>query len=171
MSWHAENKGSCWHCRTDFEFLGFPQLTAERPRPVPKAVLVADSATCFYHATNQAEAACETCGRFVCAVCTIDFGGRRVCPPCITSIKDEDAQQVTRRTLYDGIALGLAVLPILAWPVTLITAPAALGCVIFGWRKPRSIIAERRTKLVMAGMLALIQIAAWVFVLGSMWLK
>lgn len=171
ISWHAENRGACWHCRTDFDFVGFPQLTAARARPMAKAVLLADSATCFYHSTNQADAACENCGRFVCSVCAIDFGGRRVCPPCIAAIKTDDVQHVTRRTLYDGIALGLAALPLLVWPVTIVTAPAALGCVIFGWRKPQSLVAPGRVKLVAAALLALIQMSAWGFVIGSAWLK
>lgn len=169
ISWHAANRGSCWHCRNDFAFVGFPQLNAQRRRPVPKAVLVAESATCFYHATNEAEAICEACGRFVCVVCAVDFGGRRVCPPCITITKAEDAQQVTRRTLFDGIALGLAVLPILFWPLTILTAPAALGCVIYGWRKPRSLVGGRPTKFIVAGLLALLQVTGWVFIVGRAW--
>ena len=55
ISWHDANRGCCWSCRTDYEFLGFPALTLTRPRLVPAAVLEAEHATCFFHHSNQAE--------------------------------------------------------------------------------------------------------------------
>jgi hypothetical protein len=151
--------------------LSFPALTAARPRVVPAAVLEAEHATCFYHQTNQAETVCEGCGRLVCAICGIDFGGRRVCPPCIAEVKVDDAQAVSRRILFDGIALAVALLPMLMWPVTLVTAPLALGFVIVGWRKPRSLVAGNRIKLVSAGLLALIQISGWTILFTYKWFK
>lgn len=171
ISWHSTERGRCWRCKEDFEFRGFPALTAARQRVVPQAVLVAEHATCFYHGQNQAEAVCESCGRFVCAVCAVDFGGRRVCPPCIAAVKTSDAQAVSQRTLFDGIALALAGLPILFWPLTVLTAPVALGVAIIGWRKPRSLVGGGRTKLVLAGLLALIQIGIWCVVLFALWTR
>jgi hypothetical protein len=169
ISWHDADKGSCWSCRTDFSFVSFPAIAAKRPRLVAKAVLDSEHATCFYHNTNQAEAVCEACGRFACAICAVDFGGRRVCPPCIASANETDARTIDRRVLYDGIALGAAVLPILMWPLTLVTSPVALGFVVAGWRKPRSLVSGGgRTKLISAGLLALLQIGAWSFMLLSL---
>lgn len=171
LSWHDADKGRCWSCRTDFDFTGFPALTAARRRVVPKAVLESEHATCFYHEMNQAEVVCEACGRFVCAICGVDFGGRSVCPPCIAAVKVNDAQQVSQRTLYEGIALAVALLPLLIWPLTMITAPIALGVVVVGWRKPRSLVQGGRVKLVCAGVLAVIEISIWAFVVFFRWLK
>lgn len=171
ISWHDAERGSCWSCKKDFEFESFAALTIDRPKAVPQAVLVAEHATCFYHGENQAETVCEGCGRFVCAVCAVDFGGRRICPPCIAAARETDARAVSQRTLFDGIALALAVLPILFWPLTLATAPAALGVAVIGWRKPRSLVAPRRTKLVVAGVLALAQVVGWILVFVSLWTK
>lgn len=171
ISWHSAERGACWRCRTEFEFLEFPALTATRPRVAPKAVLEAEHATCFYHASNQAELVCEGCGRFVCAVCSIVFGGRKICPPCIAAVKADDAVAVSQRTLYEGIALALAVLPLLFSPVTLITAPIALGFVVVGWRKPRSLVGGSRVKLIIAGLLAAIEITIWIFLLTAWWTK
>lgn len=165
ISWHDANLGRCWHCRKDFSFREFPARTAARRPVVARAVLESEEAACFYHSSNQAETVCESCGRFVCAVCGVDFGGRRICPPCIATVKETDAQAVTQRTLYDGIALALALLPILIWPITLVTAPVALGFVITGWRKPRSLVNSGRIKFICAGVLAVIQIAAWSYLL------
>jgi hypothetical protein len=171
ISWHDHGKGNCWNCRTDFSFVGFPALTAKRRRLIPKAVLESEHATCFYHHTNQAEAVCECCGRFVCVVCTVDFGGRRVCPPCIAKVKIDDAQTIQARTLFDGIALALAVLPILFWPVTLVTAPLAIGFVVVGWRKPRSLVGGSRSKLIIAGFIALMQLVGWSTLFFVQWTK
>jgi hypothetical protein len=171
VSWHDPRFGQCRACRVDFEFIGFPALTAARTRVVPKAVLVAEHATCFYHAENQAEAVCESCGRFLCAVCSIEFTGRLLCPGCIATAKSTDMQVINRRTLHDGIAFAFAVLPILFWPLTAITAPTALVYVVVGWRKPGSLVRRGRLKFIVAGLFALAQIVAWVFILLSLWLR
>jgi hypothetical protein len=171
LSWRDAQFGQCRACGVDFEFIGFPALTAARARVVPKAVLVAEHATCFYHAENQAEAVCESCGRFLCSVCSVEFTGRLLCPGCIAAVKSTDVQAIDRRTLYDGIAFALAFFPLLFWPLTLVTAPTALGFVIFGWRKPRSLVHRGRAKFIVAGLFALAQITGWVFLLLSLWLR
>lgn len=172
LSWTSDTAGTCWHCKTPFEFLMFPAARAQRRRIVPRAVLVSDQATCFHHAENQADASCEVCGKFLCTVCSLDFGGRTVCPTCLATAKDNDAQAISRRTLWGGIAMGLAVLPLLLWPLTALTAPTALVIVIIGWRKPASVTAKGRGRgrLIFAGVLALIQITVWVVVLARLWL-
>ena len=100
----------------------------------------------------------------LCAVCTISFTGRKICPACIAAAKTSDAAPaVQQRVLYDAIALSLAVLPLLLWPFTLVTAPVALGYVIVGWKKPGSLVrGNSRTRLVIAGVFALLEIAGWV---------
>ncbi len=171
LSWHDERGGRCWSCRTPFEFIGFPALRARRPGAVPKAVLVAEHATCFHHPENQAEVVCEGCGRFLCSVCAIHFGRRLVCPACIKAATTTDADAVGSRLLFDGIALALAVLPLLMWPTTVVTAPVALGAAVVGWRKPRSLVEPGRSRLVVAGLIALAEIAGWVTLLVVIWLK
>lgn len=171
ISWHDEQRGSCWGCKTDFEFVQFPALSAKRPKVVPQAVLVAEHATCFFHAENQAETVCEGCGRLVCAVCAVDFGGRRVCPPCIAATNSDDVGAMSQRVLFDGIALGLAVIPLLFWPVTAVTGPLALVMVIYGWRKPRSVVGSGRSRMVLAGVIALAQVVGWGFLLAAIWTR
>lgn len=168
LSWHGTDRGSCWHCKTDFEFVAFPALTATRPKVVPQAVLVAEHATCFYHAENQAEAVCEGCGRFVCVVCAVDFNGQRVCPSCIAASRATDERAVSQRTLFGGIVLVLATLPVLLWPVTCVTAPLALGLAIYGWNKPGSLLGGGRVKLVIGSLFATAQICGWGFMLVNL---
>ena len=172
-AWRDGTAGTCRRCLTEFDFVPFPALTAVRTRIAPQAAAVAEDSVCFFHAENRAETVCEDCGRLLCAVCTINFSGRKVCPACIAATKMSGAAPVVKeRMLYDGLAISLALLPILAWPVTLVTAPVALGYVIYGWNKPSSLVRGRsRTRLVAAGVLAIGEIGAWVTVGVFLWLK
>jgi hypothetical protein len=66
-----------------------------------------------------------------------------------------------RRTLYDTMALALALLPMLfIWP-TLVTAPLTLFTVIRYWKAPSSIVQRTKLRFVLAGLLATAQMVAW----------
>ena len=171
LAWHDANGGACRICRVPFDFVGFPALTYERPEAVPKAVIVAEHATCFHHPENQAESVCEGCGRFLCSVCAIKFGGRILCPSCIKAGTKSDPGLIRSRALYPGIAMAAAVGPLLIWPFTLIAAPAALCIVFSGWNKPQSLVRPGRTKLVIAAIVALAEIVVWVVFFTFLWLK
>ena len=166
-SWRDANSGSCRRCETEFEFIPFPALTASRTKIAPQTAELAADSVCFFYAENRAEVICEGCGRLLCPVCVISFTGQKLCPACISAAKKSDAVTVVReRILFESIALGLAVLPLLMWPVTLITAPAALGFVFYGWKKPASLVRGRsRTRFVVAALFALVQIGGWVALL------
>ncbi len=163
-SWHDASSGSCRRCETEFEFFPFPALSATRSISTPQAAELAADSVCFFHVENRAEAICEGCGRLLCPVCTVKFTGQKLCPSCIAGTKSSDTSHTVRdRTLFDGIALALALLPLLMWPFTLITAPVALGFVIFGWKKPCSLVRGRsRVRLVLAAVIAVLEIGAWV---------
>src|SRR5579885_2411947 len=159
-----EEEGRCSHCRENFVFVAFPAFAAEAAVVAPKDALPED-AVCFFHAENRAEAICEACGRFLCGVCAIDFTGRRLCPSCVAASKNTDPKLPDSRVLYDGIALSAAVFSLLIWPVTLVTAPVALGFVVAGWRRPGSLVRGNRVRLVAAGLIALAEIAGWIILL------
>jgi len=168
-AWQSETIGACNHCLTGFEFFAFPALTARPVAAVPGVAVPAEDAVCFFHAENKAEVVCESCGRFLCAVCAIDFAGQKLCPSCIATKKARPLQEDKSRVLYGGIALVLAALPVLIFPLwvfTIVTAPVALGYVIYGWRRPRSLVARSRVRLVIAGVLAVLQIVGWFLLLG-----
>ncbi|MBL9189330.1 MAG: hypothetical protein JNK23_17740 [Opitutaceae bacterium] len=162
--WHSATAGRCGPCLAEFEFVPFPALAAAGAAAAPQAVLAAEESVCFFHAENRAEAVCADCGRLVCAVCAIDFGGRRVCPRCVAGARESAAPTAVRqRATFDGAALSVALLPLLLWPFTFVTAPFALGLAIYGWNKPGSIVrGPRRWRLVLAGVIALAQIGGWI---------
>jgi len=171
LTWHDEARGSCLVCRTDLEVAAFPALTRERAVAKPHAVVVSDDATCFFHAQNQADKVCDGCGRFVCVVCAIPFTGGTFCPTCVSARRTKDIG-IPNRLLLSSIALCLAVLPILVWPTTVITAPLALGLVVYGWRKPGSLVHGRGyVKFVLAALISLAQIGGWLFLLVSVLMK
>jgi hypothetical protein len=66
-----------------------------------------------------------------------------------------------QRTLYDGVALSLAIYPLLIFYFTLVTAPVALFVAIRYWNAPRSIVHRSKIRCVAAIILASMQIAGW----------
>ncbi len=171
IDWIDAEHCRCLRCREDFDFISFPALSAKSEVVRPQAITFAEDSSCFFHAENQAEKLCDDCGRFLCHVCAVPMSGRTLCPTCIASAKKNDVQLVTSRVVPGGAALLLAVLPILMWPITCITAPAALYLAITGWKKPQSLVKPRRWKLLVAGLIASLQIIGWCVVVGGLFLN
>ncbi len=120
-------------------------------------------ASCFFHPTKTAAAACSRCGRFVCPLCRTEHHGEDWCPECLTSgaRKKKIAALENHRTLYDSIALGLATWPAATVWLSLLGAPAALFVAIRYWKAPSSIVRRTKIRHVAALLLAVLQIAAW----------
>lgn len=170
--WQGLDVARCPACEREFEQLRFPAL--EYARSVDQAVVVnLGEANCYFHAQNRAEAACDGCGRYLCAVCRIPFAGKHFCPSCLEARADRRKLPENHRVLYEHLALVVAILPLLFWPFTLLTAPAAIGLCIYGWRQPGSIIPGRwrRLRFIIAGLFATVQIGLWVFFLGRLLLR
>lgn len=168
-SWHRDGMPVCQRCSTVYEFIDFPALYRDTSATTAKSAgAMAEDATCYFHPVNRAEQVCESCGRYLCPVCSIDFGGKRLCPSCISGKQTKAPEGEQGRILWDGMALSLALLPVLIWPITVVTAPAALGVAIVGWRKPSSLVRGNRTRLVIAMIVASIEIALWLFLFGSL---
>lgn len=172
-SWIDGGSGHCFRCKTDFEVVMFPAVAAAPAAIAPQAAVLAADSVCFFHAENRAEAVCDGCGRLLCPVCAVPFAGQRLCPQCIAAGKKTEFPVLTRdRTLWDSIALSLAVVPLVIWPLTLVTAPVALGVVLHGWKKPGSLVrGAGRVRFVVAGVLACLEIAGWIGLAGMWWLQ
>ena len=155
---------SCPSCSSQLRVEVFPTLF-RGPAQVQAAqsVVTEGEAGCFYHPNKKAVLPCETCGRFLCALCDVELNGQHLCPACLASGRKKGtlADLDNRRVLYDSLALTLALLPILIWPFTLITAPAALFIAIRYWKAPGSVVHRTRVRLILAMVLALAQMAGW----------
>ena len=163
--------GHCGACATLLDFSLFPARL--RPKPVARAVRSMEGdATCFFHAQNQAAAICDGCGRYVCTVCVLPGDkGQQVCPPCLSSGRKKSVTKADEIVVYDSLAMTLALVPMLMWPFTVVTAPSVLIVAIYGWRKPRSLIRPGNSRLILAMVIAVLQITGWVGFAIAMWLK
>ena len=155
----------CPACNARAQIDVFPAaLRPPGPSSVGEAVMVDGEASCFYHPTKKAILPCESCGRFLCAICDVELNGQHLCPGCLESGKKKGKlkQLENKRTLYDNMALAVAGLPILlVWP-SLIGAPIAIYLSIRYWKAPTSVIPRTKWRFVLAIIIALLTIFGWV---------
>jgi hypothetical protein len=154
----------CPGCASPLQVEVFPALF--RPIQIGRggeAVVVDTQSSCFYHPQKKAAMHCEGCGRFLCALCDCELHGKHYCPQCLeTGKKKGKIKSIeNERTLYDSIALGLAIVPLLIFYVTFLTAPMAIYVAIRYWKAPRSIVHRTRVRLVLALIFASLQIIGW----------
>ena len=155
----------CPSCATELRVEIFPALFREEIVTPAERVLVAGDAGCFYHPEKKAAVVCEGCGRFLCALCDLDFNGQHLCPSCLEAgrQKGKIEKLQTTRTRHDRIALVLALLPVLIFYLTIFTAPAALFYALWHWKSPGSIAPNhRRLNLIFAILIASLEIAGWI---------
>lgn len=164
---HSFNDGEfapCAACNSALQIEIFPALfrRTEAGR-TGEAVMMEGEASCFYHPSKKAVLPCEGCGRFLCALCDCEHQGRHLCPSCLEAgrSKGKIKSLENKRLRYDNLALSLALLPILIFYFTLITAPMTLFIVFRHWKSPFGLTQRSRAKLVIAGLIALLQIAGW----------
>jgi hypothetical protein len=143
----------------------FPALYRARAVGSAGEALQAEGeAGCFFHPERRAVVACESCGRFLCALCQIRLGERNLCAGCIEAGKKKrrivnlDRERPCHDYTALVLAIGPAVLPPL-WFFTIITAPFCLFWVIRHWNTPRSIVRPSRWRFVLALVLAGLEIA------------
>jgi hypothetical protein len=128
-----------------------------------EAVIIEGESSCFYHPQKKAVLPCEGCGRFLCALCDCSLHGKHYCPTCLEAgkTKGKIKSLENQRTLYDQVALSLAILPLIFFYFTLVTAPMALFVAIRYWNAPRSILRRTRIRFIIAIVIALLEIAGW----------
>ena len=164
---------ACKGCGAELQVTVFPAL-AGGPVQVDygDSLQTVDQTSCFYHPGKSAVVACENCGRFLCSLCEIDMSGRRICPNCLELGRKQERieELVTQRTLYDQVALSLAVLPLLMFFVTMITAPMTIYYALRHWKSPTSILRRSKIRFILAMLIALIEVGGWAAVwLPKLW--
>jgi hypothetical protein len=160
--------GNCRICGSEISVLPFPACFT-----VPKRIIAQDlhrgeeENSCFHHESKKAVNACTFCGKFLCALCAAELGGDVLCPECLIAgeRKGTDLRLERERTLYDSIALTLAVAPAFTLSLTIFGAPAAIYVAIRYWRRPTSIVRKFRWRNWAALGLGLAQVAFWIFVI------
>ncbi len=157
----------CPLCQQELGVRVFPAINREFDLPATgKRVLVDDEASCFFHTTKRADVACESCGRFLCALCETPFAGKILCPECLERAESDGELEelIGLRYRHGSIALMIALVPLLFWPLTLITAPIAIGYAIKTWKAKGSLVSNSRFSHVSAIVIGLIELGIWAFV-------
>jgi hypothetical protein len=163
--WNREH-AFCVSCRAPIQALVFPAFFLKPGSATSGTpVLEAGEASCFYHPLKRAIVPCDQCGRFLCGLCQVEFLGQNWCPRCIqaSSEKGQLTHLDRSRTLYDNLALMLAIVPVVLVFTTVITAPITLYMVARYWRAPSSILPRTKIRFYIAALLATIEIGAWIW--------
>ena len=124
-------------------------------------VLEGGQSTCFFHSKLPATALCDVSGRLICDLCKTEWNGQTVSFEALQSLlaDDQSVKQERRCKKWDDIALSLVILPLLFWPIVLLTAPVALGICAVKWRAgPTSLLRRSRWRYVVAALLAILEI-------------
>jgi hypothetical protein len=131
-----------------------------------------EDAACFYHESKKAVHSCSQCGRFLCALCSARIGDDVLCPNCIVAGekggargKSVEARLERGRTLYDSLALIVAVLPAMTVSFSIIGGPVATYLAIRYWRRPTSIVRRYAWRKWVALGLGLAETGGWIWLI------
>ena len=172
---NAPGLSACPQCGALVRVDAFPALVNPPASTQEGEKLVTDTeAGCFFHPRKKAVVSCDGCGRFLCALCDVEIGGRHLCPLCLETGKKKKKMKnlETHRELYDNISLSLAVIPgitLIFWFLTIITAPMSIYIAIRHWNSPTSILPRTKVRFIIAIIFSLLQIGGWAL-LFTKWL-
>lgn len=153
----------CPSCGIELQTLVFPALV----RPITAAsseALAVEGAGCFYHPQKKAVVPCDSCGRFLCALCDVEFNNQHICPACLDSGKKKGkiTKLQNRRVRYDNVALALAIFPMLIFYFTILTAPLVIYMAIRYWNAPLGIVHRNgKVRYIIALIIASLQLVGW----------
>jgi hypothetical protein len=158
----------CPACQSPLEIEIFPSILVAPTAAYPEPVLVEGESSCFYHPAKKASVVCQSCGRFLCALCDLELNDRHICPVCLETgqkkAKFKDLEN--SRVLWDRMSVAAAVLPLIFIWTSIIGAPVALYLVIRYRKAPCSITGKSNVDFAVAAVLATLEIAVWLLVLG-----
>jgi len=153
----------CPSCHAPVKIDVFPAFYHSPRSGKEGETLIDDQASCFYHPQKKAVIPCDHCGRFLCALCDVELSDKHLCPACVETGKKKGriVNLDRHRVLYDGVALRLALFPMITIWFTLITAPMAIYLAIRHWKSPTSLVRRTKIRFIFAMALAGLQILAW----------
>ncbi|MBI2685158.1 MAG: hypothetical protein HYX27_02500 [Acidobacteria bacterium] len=161
-NWNQEFPLPCPMCSREVWVTVFPVALHPPKAGLPEQVVTGQEASCYNHVNNRAVAACDDCGRFLCALCDVDAVGGHVCPACF---ERRESPALHERVNYDSIALALVTLPMLLCWLPVFTTPAALFFAFKFWNAPALVMPRSKWRLWLTLLIAILQIAVviWFF--------
>lgn len=163
---NGDGTDRCFYCGKRVSVHIFPILSRPAPQKPPQdSTIVGSESSCFYHPTKKASVVCDDCGRFLCGLCDVNLHGKHLCTSCLDKASDSGEKTVAgkRYVHYDSFALVFALIGILFWFASFITAGISLYYVIRYWRTPLSFLPRRRWRFVLAGTVSLGTLGLWSF--------
>lgn len=153
----------CPSCHARIKIHLFPAFSRGVEPGKTGEALINDQASCFYHPHKKAVIPCDHCGRFLCGLCDVELSGKHLCPACLATGKKKGKiiNLDRHRILYDGIALRLAVFPMITVWFTIVTAPMAIYLAIRHWKSPGSLVRRSKIQFILAMVISGLQICAW----------
>jgi len=136
---------TCGHCRGGLELEVFPAQWRRVQAGRAGERVTGEEAACFVHTDRRAEAACDSCGRFMCALCEVRVGEQRICVACLEGGRRAGrlAQVERSRTLFARIAVRVAVFGIFLGPFGPFAGLSAIVLAIVGLTRPPSLTGRR----------------------------
>jgi hypothetical protein len=163
---------ACPACRSQLSVTILPAL-ANPPNLVTTSSgtrAVEGEAVCFFHPEKTAAVACERCGRFLCALCDVPFGGKHLCPSCLDSSKMPEL--VAHRFIWGHMAMLMGIVPLVLFCSIwfwVVTGPAAIFVALWGWKRSPSLVHGPRTGLATIGIIGgLLQITGFTVLIWSL---
>ena len=154
----------CRNCRFRVRVWVFPALHRAQDASAGQPLLEEGHSSCMNHPDKRAVSVCEACGKFMCALCEVDWNGERLCPGCIQHRRESDSDRTLRAEFihYDSIALAIAIFSILMSFFSGLIAPAALYIGWRYWRAPLRPVPHGRWIMVIAMLLASLVFVSWI---------
>ncbi len=136
---------ACPSCREPLEVEVFPALWRAPHAGRTGDLVTGGEAGCFVHADRRAEAACDACGRFMCALCEVRVGEKHFCIACLEEgRRGGKLLQVERsRTIFAFVAIRIALFGILLGPFAPVAGLSAVTLGAMGLGKPASVTGRR----------------------------
>jgi hypothetical protein len=156
----------CPACHAEVEAFIFPAFQDDPATRLQIEVAQGSEAVCFFHPRYRALTPCDHCGRFLCRLCAIDVGKRKLCAECLAQLRSQKSETglVQHAALFDNTALFLVIAPTVTIALaflTIISAPAALFLSIYYWPRQWTLLHRSPLRFGVAGMLSVLVLAGW----------
>lgn len=153
----------CTRCGLNTRLWLFPALFETRKSAVAQQVIEEGHSSCMNHPAKRAVTVCDGCGKFLCALCDIDWNGDHLCSACIEHRKRTDTDNELRSEYvhYDRIVFALAIGSIFLYFLGVIMAPIALYVGWRYWNEPWRPVPYRKFGMIAALSLAFLILLGW----------
>lgn len=114
----TEESHLCRSCDAKVKIHALPALYLPVGSVVETREAELGTSVCFFHETKQAENICDSCGRFLCELCSLPIGNELLCTSCLKRKKEDPEGSeflIPRQTRLDKLALLLSLVPLMVF--------------------------------------------------------